>query len=159
MATNRPRITVTLTDRQHEVLRTISECGGQSMSAFISDILDEALPTLERMAETLRRIKTARDEQKQRIADELDRAQAAAEPLVSQVLGQFDLFMSRLESTVGAGVASVRSHAAAAAPSGALTPVTNRGVTPPLTKPRKPAPGKASRRSAAPRKSSKVRGG
>ena len=43
MATTKPRITVTLTERQHEVLRTISDCGGQPMSRFISELLELSL--------------------------------------------------------------------------------------------------------------------
>ena len=81
MATTKPRITVTLTQRQHDVLRVISDCGGQPMSAFISDMLEQALPVLERMAESFRKIKAAQDEQKKRIVEELDQAQAEVEPV------------------------------------------------------------------------------
>lgn len=40
------------------------------------------------MAESFRKIKAAQDEQKKRIADELDQAQAEVEPVLEQVLGQ-----------------------------------------------------------------------
>lgn len=131
MATTKPRITVTLTNRQHDVLRVISECGGQSMSAFIGELLEQSLPVLERMAETFRKIKAAQDEQKKRIVDELDQAQAEVEPVLEQVLGQFDLFMSKLEQVAGAGApASSVAEPAAPVPAKARTPVTNRGVTP-----------------------------
>jgi len=156
MPTNKPRITITLSSRQHDVLRSISENSGQSMSAFVHEMLDQSLPVLERMAESFRRIKVAQDEQKKRIADELDQAQAAVEPILDQVLGQFDLFMSRVE--VAAGGVAVSARAGDAAPGAAPTPVTNRGVTPSPSKTRKASVGKASSRSRTANSSSKTGG-
>lgn len=137
MATTKPRITVTLTQHQHDVLRVISDCGGQPMSAFISDMLEQALPVLERMAESFRKIKAAQDEQKKRIVDELDQAQAEVEPVLEQVLGQFDLFMTKIERA--SGVATEARSDTAAASAARSTPVTNRGVTPtPANPPKRP---------------------
>lgn len=157
MATNKPRITVTLTTRQHDVLRAISENSGQSMSAFVSDLLEQSLPVLERMAESFRKIKEVQDEQRRRIVLELDQAQASVEPIVGQVLGQFDLFMSRLEAAVGAGATDAQ-HAGAAASGASRTPVTNRGVTTSPPPPPKPLQHKAAKASGARRASSKKRG-
>lgn len=103
MATLKPRITITLTERQHAVLRSISENSGQSMSTFVCELLEQSLPVLERMAETFRKIKTAQDEQRLRIVRELDDAQSAVEPVLMQALGQFDLFMGKVEAAVGVG--------------------------------------------------------
>lgn len=158
MATTKPRITVTLTQRQHDVLRVISDCGGSSMSAFISEILEQSLPVLERMAESFRKIKAAQDEQKKRIIADLDHAQAEVEPVLEQVLGQFDLFMSRVERAAGAAAADSARGAAAAAVDAAPTPVTNRGVTPSPSRPPKPAPRKELRVSAPPKVFPKKRG-
>ena len=157
MATTKPRITVTLTQRQYDVLRVISECGGQPMSAFISELMEQSLPVLERMAETFRKIKHTQDEQKKRIVQELNQAQAEAEPVLDQVLGQFDLFCARVESAAGAGEPQRSEDCTALA--ARSTPVTNRGVTPSQVKGRKSAPGKASSRSSSPRSSSKKSGG
>ena len=110
MATTKPRITITLNHRQYEVLKAISDCSNQPMSAFISELLDESLPVLERMAESFRKIKAAQDEQKKRIADELEQAQAGVEPILEQVLGQFDLFMTRVETAAGAGGEGMRKR-------------------------------------------------
>lgn len=143
MATTKPRITVTLTQRQYDVMRVISECGGQPMSSFIGELLEQSLPVLERMAETFRKIKAAQDEQKKRIVEELDQAQAEVEPVLEQVLDQFDLFCNRIESAAGA--APARSVARMdAAPAATLTPVTNRGVTPSPPNRQKRPRGKAS---------------
>lgn len=145
MATTKPRITVTLTQRQHDVLKAISEYGGQSMSAFVSEILEQSLPVLERMAESFRKIKAAQDEQKKRIATELDQAQSAVEPMLDQVIGQFDLVMARIEEAAGAPAADGALRAAPdGAPAAVLTPATNRGVTPKAGRGRKSPPGKES---------------
>ena len=155
MATTKPRITVTLTQRQHDVLRVISECGGQPMSAFISDMLEQALPVLERMAESFRKIKAAQDDQKKRIVEELDQAQTAVEPILDQVMGQFDLFMTKIEEAAGAGSPDARKRAGEPAPAAPQTPVTNRGVTPSPSIPPKRPRRKASGAISSPEVSSK----
>lgn len=149
MATSKPRITITLRPRQYEVLKAISDNSGQSMSAFVSEILEQSLPVLERMAESFRKIKSAQDEQKKRIAEELDQAQSAVEPILEQVMGQFDLFMAKVESAAGVGSTDARMRAGDPAPAEARTPATNRGVTPSPSNPSKPAPSKARRASTA----------
>lgn len=145
MATMKPRITVTLSQRQHDVLRSISDNSGQSMSTFVNELLEQSLPVLERMAETFRKIKAAQDEQKKRIVEELDQAQAEVEPVLDQVLGQFDLFMTKIEQAAGAATTDARERAGVAASAAHSTPVTNRGVTPsppiPPKRPRRKASG------------------
>lgn len=128
MATTKPRITVTLTNRQHEVLRSISENSGQPMSTFISEMLELSLPTLERMASAFQKIKTAQDIQRKKIVAELDEAQAAIEPIVQATVGQFDLFMARVEQAAGVG-ATAEGTDAPRPPSDAAAPATNRGAT------------------------------
>ena len=158
MATTKPRITITLNHRQYEVLKAISDCSNQPMSAFISELLEESLPVLERMAESFRKIKAAQDEQKKRIADELEQAQAGVEPILEQVLGQFDLFMTRVEAAAGAGGEGMRKRPPAPVSAAARTPVTNRGVTPTPTKTRKAPTGKASKPVEAEKVFQKFRG-
>lgn len=157
MATTKPRITVTLTQHQHDVLRVISDCGGQPMSAFISDMLEQALPVLERMAESFRKIKAAQDEQKKRIVEELDQAQAEVEPVLEQVLGQFDLFMKRMEDVAGASIGGA-AGTGSGSPAPGPTPVTNRGVTPSPSNPPKRSRRKASGGFSSEKVSSKPKG-
>jgi hypothetical protein len=124
------------------------------MSAFIGELLEQSLPVLERMAESFRKIKAAQDEQKKRIVEELDQAQAEVEPVLEQVLGQFDLFMAKIERAAGAAPdGSVATPAAA--PAAASTPVTNRGVTPSPSHPPKRPRRKASEAISSPKVSSK----
>ena len=106
---------------------------------------------MERMAESFRKIKAAQDEQKRRMVADLDQAHAEVEPVLEQVLGQFDLFMSRIERAAGAGDAAGGAAAGPAAP----TPVTNRGVTPSPSHPPKRPRRKASEAISSPKVSSK----
>ena len=106
------------------------------------------------MAESFRKIKAAQDEQKKRIVDELDQAQAEVEPVLEQVLGQFDLFMAKIErAATGAAGDAGGAHAGAVA--AASTPVTNRGVTPSPSHPPKRPLRKASEAISSPKVSSK----
>ncbi|HET7060708.1 MAG TPA: hypothetical protein VFI43_00855 [Nitrosospira sp.] len=68
MPTSKPRITITLTEYQHAILRRISESSGRSMSGVISEFMLAAQPTLERMAHTFQQLKQDRDEDHQRVA-------------------------------------------------------------------------------------------
>jgi len=69
MPTSKPRITVTLTEYQHMILRRISSAGGRSMSGVISEFMLVAQPTLERMADAFQQLKQDREEDHQRVAD------------------------------------------------------------------------------------------
>lgn len=125
MATSKPRITVTLTYRQHEVLRTISECGGSSMSTVIAELLEVSLPTLERMAATFQQLRKATEIERSKVVEAMADAQSALEPLALAAAGQFDLFLGKLEGAAAPAL-SVAGTAAAAP----LSPSTNRGDTP-----------------------------
>jgi predicted DNA-binding protein len=141
MPTIKPRITVTLSDRQHAVLRSLSKNSGQSMSAYIAEVMELVLPTLERMAATMQALAQSRDADMQRVRDQLDEAQRVFEPLAMAAVAQADMFMERIERAVGAGGAAA-PHGPTA---GTSPPPTNRGVTPTPPKPLKPKPRAASR--------------
>jgi len=133
MATIKPRITITLSNRGYEVLKSISDCSGRPMSSFVSEMLDSASPTLERMAATFQKIKQAQDSERARFLESIDDAQSAIEPVVMKTLGQFDLFLGQIEAAVDTSTErEVRAPGGVA--SAALTTPTNRGVTPTATK-------------------------
>jgi hypothetical protein len=71
MPTSKPRITITLTEYQHAMLRRISDAGGRSMSGVVSEFMMAAQPTLERMAYAFHQLKQDRDADHQRVADML----------------------------------------------------------------------------------------
>lgn len=148
MTTKKPRITITLEPRTYNVLRVISECGDATMSGFVSEMLDAAFPTLERMAATFQAIKAAQEAERGRFLASMDRAQSALEPALMQAVGQFDMFLAGMPASVVTDAGPARGRRDASDP----RPVT-RGSTP-LTdsktasarKPRKPSSGAASRR-------------
>ena len=76
MPTSKPRITVTLTEEQHAILRKISLAGGKSMSGIISEFMLMAQPALERMAVALQRLKQDTDADRQSVADMLSELHA-----------------------------------------------------------------------------------
>ena len=129
MATLRPRITVSLSDHQYKVVSTIAKLGGGSMSGFISEMLEAALPTLERMAVTFQKVKDAQDAERGRFLESMDRAQTALEPVVNNAVGQFDLFLARLESAVEGATGDASGVPVGASAAEASAPSTNRGAT------------------------------
>lgn len=142
MATTKPRITITLEPRQHEVLRSISDSSGQSMSSLLVEFIESTMPVLERMAVTFQKLKDVKLKERQHMAKALDDAQSAFEPLALSAVNQFDMFMGNVEMAAGvSGDALMRTPETPAA-SGS-SPSTNRGVTPTHSKHRKPAPIKA----------------
>lgn len=137
MATTKPRVTVTLTKRQHEVLKVISSCGGSSMSSFISEMLELSLPTLERMAATFQQIKGSQDLQRAKVIEALDEAQSALEPIALAAVGQFDLFLGKVEAASSMGSPEPAQPARRAPSKATQPPIANRGVTPRQTRSRK----------------------
>lgn len=144
MATTKPRITITLNQRCYDILKSISDCSGKPMSGFVAEMMESASPTLERMAVTFQKIKTAQDAERSRFLETIDEAQAAIEPVVMETLGQFDLFLGKIDAAADAvtGADGGRAGTAAAA---AESPPTNRGDTPIRAHASKPSSGKASR--------------
>jgi formiminotetrahydrofolate cyclodeaminase len=151
MATTKPRITITLTKRQHEVLTAISAMGGGSMSAFVGEVLESALPTLERIAATFQKVKEAKDAERGRFIASMDRSQAAIESIVMESIGQFDLFMGAQAEPAAMERSAKRSDEPAAP-----APTTNRGATPKRAKTAKPTAATVSGVSL-PSKNSKTR--
>lgn len=137
MATTKPRITVTLTERQHEVLKTISDCGGQSMSSLLGELIEVSLPTFERMANTFKKLQQAQHKERARMVEAMDEAQAALEPIAQAAVDQFDLFCGRIDVELDAAASYPRGEGAVAA-GYTSAPSTNRGATPTRAKGGKP---------------------
>ena len=114
------------------------------MSTFVSEMLQSAEPTLERMAVTFQKIKQAQNAERSRFLKDVDEAQAAIEPVVMQTLGQFDLFLEKIESVVE-GKGGPRERGDSLPSTAAESPSTNRGDTPTKGKGSKSSGGKALR--------------
>lgn len=136
MPTKKPRITVTLTDEQYKVLRSISDASGQPMSGYISDLIEAALPTAKKVAVTMQQIRGYNDEQRDRVLKTMDEAQSAFEPLINYLLEHVSGAVSAKQNPV----CEERSERAKKDSAEAVTTSTNRGVTGPcenIPKPRR----------------------
>jgi hypothetical protein len=141
MPTKKPRLLITLEQRPYDVLKVISQTSGKPMSAFVSELLDGAMPTLERMAVTFQKIKQAQDGERARFLETIDAAQTELEPVIMEAIGQFDLFMGKIDDAVE-GKARIPEGKPALPDAASATPPTNRGVTPDRTNNLQPSNGK-----------------
>ena len=143
MATTKPRITITLTQRQHEVLKTIADCGGNTMSGMLGEFIESAMPTFERMAATFQQVRKANVQERARILEALSDAQTALEPVALAAAGQFDLFLGQAENAAGIIPTGAGTDTGAVMLSALPSPPTNRGVTEKNTASTKPSNSKA----------------
>lgn len=143
MPTIKPRVMVTLEKRQFEVLSAICAGTGQPMSGILREFVDQAMPVLERMAVTFSKLRNLRDQEKANLVESLESAQAAFEPIAQEAVGQFDLFLAKVERGRGMG-GSTRSGGPSRPAAKVRTPRTNRGVTPHPKKPARSSTGAAS---------------
>jgi uncharacterized protein (DUF1778 family) len=152
MSTTKPRITVTLTEHQHEVLKAVCAASGQSMSAFLGEVVEMSMPTFEKMAQAFGRLRNVQQVEKQRLADALERAHGEVEPLARAVMGEFGRMVDAIEAAAEPPSRSARSTRKAGLDASSKmagqapgSPLTNRGVTPKVGKSRKSLSGKANR--------------
>lgn len=128
MATTRPRITITLTDKQHALLKSMSESTGSSMSFLVSDLLTAAEPAMEKMAAGFVQLKSVQLERqsefKKKLADVMGDAESILTPLSIHAFDQLDFFIDSLTKIQAGDCAS--------------PPLTNRGDTTPGDKSLKP---------------------
>ena len=121
MATNKPRITLSLEPHVYEVLRRMSAAGGNSMSSIVTGFLDVAVPALERMVVVMEAAKAAPEQTMQEVSDMVARAEARVLPAVAALADQADLFLAQeaaLHRSRQAGAEGARQ-----AVSGGSTPV------------------------------------
>lgn len=130
MATTKPRITITLEQRQYDVIKSISDSTGQAMSGVITELLESSMPVFERMAVTFQMLAKAKDLQRSNMLKTQEEVQAAFEPLMIEAMGQFDMFLGQIENdVVGLGAARPLGRDGRSSSAASLSPSTNRGVT------------------------------
>lgn len=103
MATDKPRITITLEPDQHEVLRRLAGLQGGSMSRIVSELLAEITPVLERVCESLELAKRAQAGVRANLRRVAEEAEEDLRPLAEMARNQFDLFAGELQRLVEAG--------------------------------------------------------
>lgn len=153
MPTTKPRITITLSQHQHDLLGAMANAQKVSMSSIVVELLDTAVPVLERVMELINAAKRAPKEAIEELKRSLDRAEGDLIGMQSQALGQLDLLVKE-----AGGMGEARSGTPVTAASTARRsrskkpPTSNRGVrispTPQLPAVKKSTKAKAAKRSA-----------
>lgn len=143
MATDKPRITITLEPEQYAVLHRMAKVQGGSMSRIVTDLLGEVAPVLGRVADAMEAAQKAQQGMKATIRAATEQAERDMQPLVATVLGQFDHFATQLErlsipdkepspgaDARGAGRVPARTRAPAAATARGPRPVITGATNP-----------------------------
>lgn len=106
MPTIKPRITITLEPHSHEVLSRLSASTHQSMASIVTEILDTAIPSLERVVVVMERAASATQEVRDGVAAAVERAERELMPALLAAAGQSDLFLADLAVKASGGAAA-----------------------------------------------------
>lgn len=155
MPTARPRITITLTEQQYALLQQLSEFQGESMSAIVGDLIETAIPVMERIATVMEAASKAPKEMLDGLRESMERAESIVLEQMQGHIQQLDIFA--LEAS-GGGTGPLRSGGpvppAVASRSSARRdtdpPTSNRGVRIPVTpqSPPEKSPAKSKKKRA-----------
>lgn len=130
MPTAKARISVTLEPDLAAVLRRLSELTGNSQSALVGELLQSSFDVFERMTvilEAAARLK----EQGLQVTDEVRDGLKATQDRLEEQLGLvLTTYQEGSVPILDLAEKLGRREAALAAPAGAATPLSNRGVTP-----------------------------
>lgn len=127
MSTTKPRITVTLTDEQYEVINGISKANGQPMSKLIGEVLQEMVPVFRDMLDAMTRIERMHREGRESLRASLERGQAAVAPLVAGAVAEWENLTKVVEEAGRGGPRPVITGA---------TSLQRRGVKKEVCKPK-----------------------
>lgn len=150
MATEKPRIAVTLEQHRYDLLKRLAAAQGVSMSHLVSDLLEAVAEPLERVCVLLESAKKAPQEVKDGLRAAAEHSERTVFPLVSRALDQLDMFLGVAESSVSAASGRPADAGSASAARRADPRPVTRGSTTPTVKankhtkpPRKPSSAKA----------------
>lgn len=96
MATEKPRITITLEPEQHAVLRRLAELQGGSMSRIVSEFMGEVTPILAQVADALELAQRASSDARAKFVRAAEEAEEELRPLAEFTRNQFDLFSAQI---------------------------------------------------------------
>lgn len=123
MATDKPRITISLTQDQYDVIKRLSGLQGVPMARVVTDLVAEVAPVLEKVVEALSIAAKAQENVKVNLRRVVTEAEEDFRPIVAQVMNQLDMFAGQLESMVAcAGGEATTGAQATADDSGTADP-------------------------------------
>ena len=94
MATQKPRITISLDRDVYDTLRGLSEAQGCTMSGLVSDLLTMVNPVQQRVLEAVTRARVLDAEAKQNMVASLEAGQDQFEQMLGPLLGLLDQMSS-----------------------------------------------------------------
>lgn len=114
MATNKPRITVTLEQDHYDILSEFARQQGCSMSSALAEIWAEAVPTIQRVVKLIAEAEQAKASVGDRIRDIATEAQEAMIPHAREAVAQFDIFEKQVTEAIAKAKAGASSSGAPA---------------------------------------------
>lgn len=96
MVAKNPRVSVTLSPEDYEVLRRLSELNGESMSSIVGELVQTVSPALSRVIEVIEAAQGAKPEvmeQLRRVAEDSERVMS---PLLQAGVEGFESFADRV---------------------------------------------------------------
>lgn len=106
MPTNNPRLMLTLTPEQYELLSRLAKAQDRSRAAVVMELLETVIPVLERVVVAVEAAQQVQDRARDGLRSSVEAAEAAMLPHVAAAMGQLDLLVEQ----------AVRSHGAEHAP-------------------------------------------
>jgi hypothetical protein len=103
MATEKPRITITLEPAEYAVLSRLAKLQGSSMSRILREFMGEVTPILSKVADSLEVAKRASADARAKFVKAAEVAEEELRPLVEFSRSQFDMFAAELQRIVDTG--------------------------------------------------------
>lgn len=102
MATEKPRITITLEPEEHAILQRLAKLQGTSMSRILREFMGEVTPILAKVADSLELAKRASSDARAKFVKAAEEAEEGLRPLAEFTRNQFDMFAAEMERLVDA---------------------------------------------------------
>ncbi len=101
MATNKPRITVTLNQEAYEALEQVAKIQGGSMSAVLAEVWEEAAPVMLRVVKLVLEAQAAKAGVGDRIREIATEAELSMVPLARELISNLDMFEESIRGAIG----------------------------------------------------------
>lgn len=115
MATDKPRITISLEPDHHDILKRLSSLQNAPMSSIITDLLREVMPMLGKAVEALESAKKLDADARANFRRSAEEAEEELRPLAEASKDQLDLFMASMQAVIDGKPAKPPAEGAASA--------------------------------------------
>jgi len=129
MATDKPRLTITLEPHTYTVLSELSRLQGRPKAKIITELLDTVVPVLERTCKVLQLAESASSSVTSGMKDSFEQAEAKLHAMFNQALDQMDIFTDELQGADESGKSASETADSESRSRTALPPHSNTGVT------------------------------